>query len=200
MSNAHSFQELERSFLSTIEALANALEATDEYTSFHAKWICDVALRVGEELGLTPTELRRLELAALFHDIGKIGIPASILLKPGPLTSDERLLIERHPELGERILAPLEQFSEVLPIIRACHERYDGTGYPDRLAGEAIPLEARIISVCDAYHAMTSDRPYRRALPKDAATRRIAEAAGTQLDPRVVDVFLGVLARDAATG
>ncbi len=200
VSNAHSFQGLERSFLSTIEALANALEATDEYTSFHARWICDVALRVGEELGLTPAELKRLELGALFHDIGKIGVPAAILRKPGPLTVEERAVIERHPELGERILAPLEQFADVLPVIRACHECYDGTGYPDRLAGEAIPLEARIIFACDAYHAMTSDRPYRVALPTAEAMRRIADAAGTQFDPRVVEAFLGVLARDGAAG
>ena len=193
ISNAGSFETLERTFLSTVEALANALEAKDEYTSSHARWICDLALRVGEELGLGSVELKRVELGALFHDIGKIGIPASILMKPGPLNEQERELIERHPELGERILAPIEQLSDVRPIVRACHERFDGRGYPDGLVGESIPLESRIIFVCDAFHAMTSDRPYRKALTEDEALRRLAEAAGTQFDPRVVDVCTRVL-------
>ena len=195
VTNALSFQGLERTFLATVEALATALDAKDEYTSTHARWICDLALQVGEELGLDADELKRVELGALFHDIGKIGIPASILMKPGPLTSEERALIERHPELGERILAPIDQLAEVRPIVRACHERYDGQGYPDRLRGEEIPLEARIIFVCDAYHAMTSDRPYRAALATDEALRRLAEAAGSQFDPRVIEACLRVLAR-----
>ena len=125
-----------------------------------------MAIKVGAELGLDARALKRLELGALFHDIGKIGIPAEILSKPGPLTDEERAIIEQHPELGERILAPIEQLGDVRPIVRACHERYDGRGYPDRLAGEAIPLEARIIFACDAFHAMTTDRPYRLALPE----------------------------------
>ena len=103
--------------------------------------------------------LKRVELGALFHDIGKIGIPASILTKPGPLTARSGALIETHPELGERILAPIEQLEHVRPIVRACHERYDGKGYPDRLRGDEIPLEARIIFVCDAFHAMTTTAP-----------------------------------------
>jgi diguanylate cyclase (GGDEF)-like protein len=193
ITNAGSFETLERTFLSTVEALANALEAKDEYTSSHARWICDMAMRVGAELGLDQTQLKRVELGALFHDIGKIGIPASILMKPGPLNEQERAIIERHPELGERILAPIEQLADVRPIVRACHERYDGRGYPDGLQGEEIPLEARIIFACDAFHAMTSDRPYRRALPTDEALRRLAEAAGTQFDPLVVEVCTRVL-------
>jgi len=194
ITNALSFEELERTFLTTTEALANALEAKDEYTSSHARWIRDVALRIGEELGLDAGELKRVELGALFHDIGKIGIPASILMKPGPLSDDERALVESHPELGERILAPIDQLSEVRPIVRACHERYDGTGYPDRLRGEEIPLEARIIFACDAFHAMTSDRPYRQALPTAEAFRRLQAGSGSQFDPDVVAVCLRVLA------
>ena len=165
IANASSFAGLERTFLSTVEALANALEARDEYTSSHARWITDTALRVGQELGLDGDTLKRLELGALFHDIGKIGIPNSVLLKPGPLTDEERQLIETHPELGEKIIAPIDQLQDVCGIVRSCHERWDGEGYPDRKAGEEIPLEARIIFACDAYHAMTTDRPYRRALP-----------------------------------
>jgi len=193
ITNAGSFATLERTFLSTVEALANALEAKDAYTSSHARWICDMAIEVGRELGLDARRLKRLELGALFHDIGKIGIPASILMKAGPLTPRERAVIEQHPELGERILAPIEQLSEVRPIVRACHERYDGRGYPDHLGGDAIPLEARIIFACDAFHAMTTDRPYREALTVEEAFQRLEEASGTQFDPRVVSICLRVL-------
>ena len=193
ITNAGSFATLERTFLSTVEALANALEAKDAYTSSHARWICDMAIEVGRKLGLDPRRLKRLELGALFHDIGKIGIPASILMKAGPLTHEERAVIEQHPELGERILAPIEQLAEVRPIVRACHERYDGRGYPDGLHGDAIPLEARIIFACDAFHAMTTDRPYRDALSVEEAFRRLEQAAGTQFDPAVVEICLRVL-------
>jgi diguanylate cyclase (GGDEF)-like protein len=198
LANAGNFDTLERTFLETVEALANALEANDEYTSSHARWITDLALKVGQELGLEGASLKRLELGALFHDIGKIGIPETILSKPGPLTQEEREIVETHPELGEKIIAPIDRLEEVRPIVRHCHERYDGAGYPDRLAGSDIPIESRIILVCDAYHAMTTDRPYRRRLPVDEALRRLHDAAGTQFDPRVVDVCASVLASRAA--
>jgi diguanylate cyclase (GGDEF)-like protein len=194
LTNAGNFQSLEKTFLETVEALANALEANDEYTSSHARWITDLALKVGAGLGLDTRSLKRLELGALFHDIGKIGIPEAILSKPGPLTVDERKLVEKHPELGERIIAPIDRLEEVRPIVRHCHERYDGTGYPDRKAGEDIPIESRIILVCDAYHAMTTDRPYRKRLPKEEALRRLDAGAGTQFDPAVVEVCKRVLA------
>jgi HD-GYP domain-containing protein (c-di-GMP phosphodiesterase class II) len=197
ITNASRFEGLERTFLSTVEALANALEANDAYTSSHARWITDLALRVGEELGLDAKALKRVELGALFHDIGKIGIPSSILAKPGPLTADERRVVETHPELGERILRPIGQLENVCAIVRSCHERWDGDGYPDRKAAEAIPIESRIIFACDAFHAMTTDRPYRRALPEAEALRRLEEAAGTQFDPRVVSACQRVLARGA---
>jgi HD-GYP domain-containing protein (c-di-GMP phosphodiesterase class II) len=193
LTNAGSFNTLERTFLETVEALANALEANDEYTSSHARWITDLALKVGQELGLEGASLKRLELGALFHDIGKIGIPETILSKPGPLTPEERKIVETHPELGEKIIAPIDRLEEVRPIVRHCHERYDGAGYPDRLAGEEIPIESRIILVCDAYHAMTTDRPYRKRLAAEEALRRLHEAAGTQFDPRVVEVCARVL-------
>jgi HD-GYP domain-containing protein (c-di-GMP phosphodiesterase class II) len=193
LTNAGNFDNLERTFLETVEALANALEANDEYTSSHARWITDLALKVGEELGLEGTSLKRLELGALFHDIGKIGIPETILAKPGPLTPEEREIVETHPELGEMIIAPIDRLEEVRPIVRHCHERYDGDGYPDRLRGDDIPIESRIILVCDAYHAMTTDRPYRKRLAGEEALRRLQEAAGTQFDPRVVEVCSRVL-------
>ena len=192
LQRARSFESLEGTFVSTVEALANALEANDEYTSSHTRWITDMALRVGRELGFDAPALKRLELGALFHDIGKIGVPTSILLKPGPLTEDERRVIEMHPELGERILEPIDRLAEVRTIVRGCHERWDGKGYPDGKAGEEIPVEARIIFVCDAFHAMTTDRPYRKRLSVEEARRRLREAAGSQFDPGVVDVFLGI--------
>jgi diguanylate cyclase (GGDEF)-like protein len=190
LASAESWERLERTFVSTVEALANALEASDEAVSSHARWITDAALAVGGELGLEGKQLRRLEYAALLHDIGKIGVPQEILNKPGPLTHAERDVIETHPILGDRILAPIERLADVRAIVRACHERWDGDGYPDGKAGEAIPLEARIVLVCDAYHAMITDRPYRERLPAAEARRRLREGAGTQFDPAVVDVFL----------
>ena len=193
IANAMNYESLEQTFLSTVEALANALEARDEDTSSHTRAITDMALRVGSELGLDPFGLKRLELGALFHDIGKIGIPSEILLKPGPLTEEERQVMQLHPELGERILAPIVRLADVRPIVRHCHERFDGGGYPDGRKAEGIPIESRIILVCDAFHAMTSDRPYRDRLPVEEAVRRLREHAGTQFDPRVVEAFLHLL-------
>ncbi|HSI96922.1 MAG TPA: HD-GYP domain-containing protein, partial [Gaiellaceae bacterium] len=193
LQNAESYETLERTFLSTVEALANALEANDEHVSTHARWITDLALRVGEELDLDAKALKRLELGALFHDIGKIGISSSILTKPGPLTSDERAVVETHPILGERILAPIEQLSEVRSIVRSSHEHYDGTGYPDGLSGDRIPIESRIVLACDAYHAMTTARPYHPPLGPEEARRRLAEGSGSQFDPRVIEALLRVL-------
>jgi HD-GYP domain-containing protein (c-di-GMP phosphodiesterase class II) len=196
IANAGAFERLEETFLTTVEALANALEASDEYTSSHARWITDMSLKVGERLGLDGAALKRLELGALFHDIGKIGIPNSILAKPGRLTDDERRVIETHPELGERIISPIELLHDVRPIVRHCHERFDGDGYPDRKAAEDIPLESRIILACDAFHAMTTDRPYRKALPVDEACRRLEEGAGTQFDPAVIEACLDLVRAD----
>jgi diguanylate cyclase (GGDEF)-like protein len=193
IANASSYEGLERTFVSTVEALANALEANDEYTSTHARWITDLSLRVGREFGLDERALKSLELGALLHDIGKIGIPSDVLAKPGRLTAAERKIVQTHPELGERIIAPIDRLQVVRPIVRHCHERWDGRGYPDGVAGEDIPLESRIIFVCDAYHAMTTDRPYRRRLSHREAVRRLVEAAGSQFDPTVVEVALGVL-------
>jgi len=193
LANASNFEGLERTFVSTVEALANALEAKDHYTSTHARWIADLALRVGRDLGLGDPCLKRLELGSLLHDIGKIGVPGAILSKPGRLTADERSVIETHPELGERIISPIDRLQEVREIVRHCHERWDGCGYPDGLSGAEIPLESRIIFVCDAYHAMTTDRPYRKRLSHPEAARRLRDAAGTQFDPNVVEVALRVL-------
>ena len=143
-----------------------------------------MALTVGEaSWASSAVALKRLELGALFHDIGKIGIPTSILLKPGPLSAEERQVIEMHPELGERILEPIDRLAEVRTIVRSCHERWDGEGYPDGKVGEEIPIEARIIFVCDAFHAMTTDRPYRKRLSVDEACRRAARGRGHAVRP-----------------
>ena len=133
--------------------------------------------------------MKRLELGALFHDIGKIGIPSEILRKAGPLNDLERAVVKEHPALGDKILAPIDRLADVRPIVRACHERWDGGGYPDGLSTEEIPLESRIIFVCDAFHAMTSDRPYRSRIPEEEAVRRLHEGAGSQFDPTVVETF-----------
>jgi diguanylate cyclase (GGDEF)-like protein len=193
LEGAVSNEAIERTLLSAVATLTNALEASDEHTSAHARWLADLALRVAAELGLEPSRLRQLELGALLHDVGKLGIPTSILTKPGPLTEAEREVMQTHPVVGEQILEPIEGLREVRAIVRSAHEHYDGSGYPDGLAGEAIPLEARIVLACDAFHAMTNDRPYRKALGVEEARRRLVEASGSQFDPLVVDALLRVL-------
>jgi len=139
-----------------------------------------------------------VELGALLHDIGKIRVPESILLKAGPLTDEQWEVMRSHPEVGERILAPMQSLEDVLPIVRSSHERWDGTGYPDGLAGEAIPLGARIVAVCDAYHAMVEDRPYRKALSRGDAIEEMRNAGGSQFDPDCVNALLEVLRRRSA--
>jgi len=195
VANASSFEGLERTFFQTVETLANALEAQDEYTASHARSLTDMVLDVGSELGIEGRDLKRLELSALFHDIGKIGIPSEIIRKPGPLDDEEWRIMKLHPELGARILAPIDRLADVVPIVRACHEHYDGSGYPDQLRAAAIPIEARIILVCDAFDAMTTDRPYRKALPIEEATRRLEESTGKQFDPDIVAAFMHCLPR-----
>src|SRR4051812_15857176 len=188
--SAEHYMSLERTFVSTVAALANALEAKDDYTASHARWITDMAMLVGRELRLDRDALKRLELGALFHDIGKIGIPTEILQKPGPLNDEEFEIVKEHPELGEKILAPIERLEDVRPIVRACHERWDGQGYPDGKAGDDIPVEARVVLVCDAFHAMVTDRPYRARMPQTEAVQRLLTSAGTQFDPTTVEAFV----------
>jgi len=193
MGKAWMFEDLEETFLSTVESLAGALEAKDEATSSHARSIRDMASALGARIGFEEPELKRLEIAALFHDIGKIGIPTEVLLKPGRLTKDERAIVQTHPEVGEKILRPIERLQDVAWIVRNCHEDYDGSGYPDGRKGKAIPLEARIILVCDAFDAMISDRPYRKRLPVAEACRRLSEASGAQFDPELIPIFLDLV-------
>jgi len=191
--SAFLYEQLERAYLGTAQALVAALEAKDAYTAEHARSIVEQTQRVGVRLGLGDAELRDLRFAAVFHDIGKIAVPEAILSKPGPLTPEERAVMERHTIVGEQILAPVEFLAGVRVLVRHEHERWDGNGYPDKLAGEAIPLGSRIILACDALHAMTSDRPYRAALPLGEAVAELRRHSGTQFDPKVVEALLAVL-------
>jgi diguanylate cyclase (GGDEF)-like protein len=180
----------EAGLLATIESLVSALEIQDPATGRHALAIVELAARVGRRLGLAPAAVRRVEHGAALHDIGKIGVASDLLRKPGPLDEDEMRAMRCHPELGARILEPVPRLRAVAPIVRASHERFDGHGYPDGLAGEEIPLESRIVAVCDAFDAMVSDRPYRSAMSRDSAILELRVSAGTQFDPLVVDAFV----------
>ncbi len=186
------FRALQQGYLGTVEALSEALDARDGYTAGHAHSVLEMVEATGRELGISGAELEALRCGALFHDIGKIGVPDRILNKPGPLDEGEWRVMKRHPEIGAQILAPLAFMAPSVPIVRHEHEHWDGSGYPDGLAGEEIPLGARVILVCDAYHAMTSDRPYRAALDRWEALRRLRVGAGRQFDPGVVDAFLEI--------
>ena len=176
-----------------VEALAQALEERDTYTGEHSESLVDLVAHVAEALGLDPHDVTTVRSAALLHDFGKVGIPAEILHKSAPLDDSEWEIMRRHPVIGERILRAIPGMGAVARIVRNEHERWDGTGYPDRLAGEAIPIGARIILACDAYHAMTSDRPYRSALSHHMAISELTTNAGSQFDPQVVDALVGYL-------
>ncbi len=182
--------QLEESYLSTIEALAAALDAKDRHTEAHSRETAAFARAVGERLGLDEEALRFLEYGALLHDIGKIGIPGYILNKPGPLDDDEAAIMREHPVIGERIVASVPFLGRIRPFVRAEHERWDGAGYPDGLSGRQIPIEARIIHACDAFQAMSSDRPYRRARPRDWILKEIHAQSGRQFDPSVAEALL----------
>jgi diguanylate cyclase (GGDEF)-like protein len=192
------YEQLERAYLGTAEALAAALEAKDAHTANHARSMVQNAEAVGRAIGLQGHELRDVRYGAAFHDIGKIAVPESILNKPGPLTDEERTEVERHVLVGEQILAPVDFLANVRPIVRHGHERWDGKGYPDRLAGDGIPLGSRIVLACDALDAMTSDRPYRVAMPTDAARAELRLNAGSQFDPHVIEALLDVMDRPGA--
>jgi diguanylate cyclase (GGDEF)-like protein len=184
----------EEAFLAAIAALVEALEHKDAYTAAHAHGVADLARTVGIRMGLGEDALRTLAHAALLHDIGKIAIPTEILVKPEKLTDDEFEVIRSHAAVGAGMVARIPGLEPVAPLVRHAHERWDGDGYPDRIAGEEIPLGARIIAVCDAFHAMTSDRPYRAALPLEAALAELERHAGTQFDAAVVAALLRELA------
>ncbi len=174
-----------------VEALAIALLERDRYTGEHSESVVDMAAKVAATLGLSSEQVEDVRSAALLHDIGKVGIPDAILNKPGPLTPEEREVMAEHPVIGERILRSIGGFSTVAAIVRHEHESYDGSGYPDGISGDEIPIGSRIILACDAYHAMTSDRPYRKRMSHTDAFAELARCAGHQFDPDVTGALVG---------
>jgi putative nucleotidyltransferase with HDIG domain len=187
-------QRLERANLSFATALVATLDARDRYTAGHSAAVAIYARDIAARMGLSEAEQQRAHLCGLVHDVGKIGLPAGLLEKPGSLTLDERRQMEQHAVIGERILAKVEDYAEIAAIVRHHHERVDGNGYPDRLIGDDIPLLSRIIAVADAYDAMTSDRPYRDAMASRVARLRLAQAVESQFDTAVVAAFEAILA------
>ena len=186
--------ELKNAYQGTSYLLGDMIEADDAYTGSHSRDVVELVLAVAEQLGLDADSQRMAEFTALLHDVGKVRIPTEIINKPGPLDDDERALINTHTILGQEMLERAGGLlGEVGPLVRACHEHWDGNGYPDGLAGEEIPLVARIVCTCDAWSAMTADRAYRRALSREAAVAELRNCAGTQFDPQVVDALLVVL-------
>jgi putative nucleotidyltransferase with HDIG domain len=185
---------LERANLSFASALVATLDARDRYTAGHSAAVAIYAEDIAARMGLSSEDQQLAHVAGLVHDIGKIGLPPGLLEKPGALTLDERREMQRHSEIGQRILANVETYSEIASIVRHHHERVDGGGYPDGLGANEIPLVARIIAVADAYNAMTSDRPYRDAMPSKVARLRLAQAVETQFDTSVVAAFEAILA------
>jgi response regulator RpfG family c-di-GMP phosphodiesterase len=191
--NATLYEDIEKSYYSTVKALAKAIEVKDPYTFGHSERVTEYALAIAEAMGLDEVEKQNIKYAATLHDIGKIGIAGKVLNKPGALTDEEYLHVKTHPLLGDSIIEPVEFLQMPRPLILHHHERYDGKGYPDGLKGEEIPLGARIITVADSYEAMRSDRPYRKALSPEAAREELIRNRGTQFDPQVVDIFLQLL-------
>jgi putative nucleotidyltransferase with HDIG domain len=188
--------ELGRAYRGTTLLLSDVLEADDEYTGNHSHGVVALAIDVADELGLDSRERRNVEFGALLHDVGKIAVPNEILNKPGPLTDDEWVVIKTHTVEGQRMLDRIGGvMGDVGRIVRSSHERWDGGGYPDGLAGEAIPREARIVACCDAFNAMTTDRAYRAAMPLPAAVAELRDNAGTQFDPEVADALIRVIER-----
>jgi HD-GYP domain-containing protein (c-di-GMP phosphodiesterase class II) len=186
--------ELSSAYRGTAMLLGDVIEADDEYTGSHSRDVVDLVVAVADRLGLDPEKRQRAELAALLHDVGKVKIPPEIINKPGPLDDAERALMNTHTIVGQQMLDQVGGLlGDVGGIVRSCHERWDGAGYPDGLTGETIPLEARIVCTCDAWSAMTTDRPYRKALPNALALAELRGCAGTQFDPRVVDALVAVL-------
>lgn len=189
MENANLYRRLKDAFLHTAEALAEAVNSRDPYTGGHVRRVVDFSLKLAESLDLSDKEKEDLRLAAILHDIGKIGIEDAILRKSGALSDEEESLMRKHPEIGARILSFVEEMQDVIPGVHHHHERFDGDGYPEGLRGEDIPLQARIIAIADAFDALTTDRPYRKAMDKKSALEKLYRDEGIHFDPFLLKLF-----------
>ena len=187
------YEKLEKAYMESIETLRQTVEAKDVYTRGHSDRVSAFSVLLGQKLGLSEDDLRILRIGGLFHDIGKIGVPDSILLKDAKLSDEEYSQIKNHPSIGAHILSNASIFADLIPIVKHHHERYDGNGYPSKLKGEEIPYLARIAAVADTFDAMTSVRPYRTALPLEVVKEEFRRCAGTQFDPKIAEVFLDIL-------
>lgn len=187
------YGKLERSYMESIQTLRYTVEAKDSYTRGHSDRVSEYSVLIGQHLGLSDNELKILQVGGLFHDIGKIGVPDSILLKNSKLSDDEYSEIKNHPTIGAHILSTASIFQDIVPVVKHHHERYDGNGYPGRLKGEDIPRFARIAAIADTFDAMTSKRTYRDALTMDVVKSEIEKCKGTQFDPELADIFLDIL-------
>jgi HD-GYP domain-containing protein (c-di-GMP phosphodiesterase class II) len=196
--NKRLYESLEKGYLETIVALANSIDQKDPYTRGHSQRVGDLAVEIGQEIGLTPLEIKQLRYGGILHDIGKIGIVDSILSKSTPLTAEEMVAMREHPAIGDTIIQPVTFLSTVRSTVRNHHENWDGTGYPDRLRGEAIPLAARIVAVADTFDACTSTRPYQKAMSVGEAMQILERLSGIRLDPGVVAALRRVLQKSGA--
>jgi len=199
LENARLYEDMRDLFISTVASLANAIDAKSPWTKGHSERVMHISASIAKEMGLDEAMIERVRLGGLLHDIGKIGIIEALLEKPAVLSEDEFPPMRLHPEKGVAILAPIEQLRDVLPGILHHHERYNGSGYPQGLRGEAIPLEARVISVADAFDAMVADRPYKKGFSPAEALRELHRGAGAQFDPQVVEYFTKYFGRMKGT-
>lgn len=189
-------EELEQAYLDTIKILRQTVEAKDPYTRGHSDRVSALSVLLGKQLCLGDNDLETLRVGGLFHDIGKIGIPDQVLTKTEKLTNQEFSLIMQHPSIGANILGNTKFFHDIIPIVKHHHERFDGNGYPSKLSGEKIPYLVRIVSIIDAFDAMTSNRSYRKALPMKTVIAEIDKCKGTQFDPEIADTFLKIIDSD----
>jgi putative nucleotidyltransferase with HDIG domain len=188
--NANLYDELKETFYGTASALAETIEKRDPYTGGHTKRVMDYSLAIGKSMGLDKAGMENLKLSAILHDIGKIGVRDSVLLKQDRLDDEEYRLMNKHTSFGAEILGHVRQLKDVIPGVKGHHEKYDGTGYPDRIKGDDIPVTARIIAVADAFDAITTDRPYKKGLSADTALKELRRCSGTQFDAEAVDAFI----------